>query len=58
MGNFAETAGELDRFWKLCGLSGFNRRGKARKNKKQSFLSYTVSLLASEQQPGKPSMVK
>lgn len=34
MGNFAETAGELDRLCKLCTLSSFNRRGAARKNKK------------------------
>ena len=34
MGNFAETAGELDRFCKLSTLSSFNRRGEARKNKK------------------------
>ena len=34
MGNFTETAGELDRLCKLSTLSSFNRRGKARKNKK------------------------
>lgn len=31
MGNFAETAGGLDQFSKLCGLSSFNRHGAARK---------------------------
>lgn len=54
MGIFAEAAGGLDRFSKLCGLSSFNRRGAARKNSKtQSFLSHTVSLLASDRQQGK-----
>lgn len=59
MGNFAEASGGLDRFSKLCGLSSFNRHGAARKNSKtQSFLSHTVSRLASDRQPGKPSMIK
>lgn len=36
MGNFAETAGELDQFWKLCGLSSFSRRGAVQKTIKSS----------------------
>ncbi len=31
MGIFAEAAGGLDQFSKLCGLSSFNRRGAMRK---------------------------
>ena len=31
MGNFAETAGGLDQFSKLCGLSSFNKHSAARK---------------------------
>ena len=59
MGIFAETGGGLDRFSKLCGLSSFNRRGAMRKKSKtQSFLSHTVSLLTSNRQQGKPSMIK
>lgn len=59
MGIFAEAAGGLDQFSKLCGLSSFHRHGAARKNSKtQSFLSRTVSLLASNQEPGKPNMIK
>lgn len=59
MGIFAEARGGLDRFSKLCGLNSFNRRGAAlKKSKTQSFLSRTVSLLASDQQQGKPSMIK
>lgn len=59
MGIFAEARGGLDQFSKLCGLSRFNRRGAARKNSKtQSFLSHTVSLLGSNRQQGKPSMIK
>ena len=59
MGNFAEARGGLDRFSKLCGLSRFHRHGAARKNSKtQSFLSHTVSRLASDRQQGKPSMIK
>ena len=59
MGIFAEARGGLDRFSKLCGLSSFNRHGEREKNSKtQSFLSHTVSLLASDRQQGKPSMIK
>lgn len=59
MGNFAKARGGLDQFSKLCGLSSFNRRGAMQKNSKtQSFLSHTVSLLASDQHQGKPSMIK
>lgn len=59
MGNFVEATGGLDRFSKPCGLSSFNRHGAARKNSKtQSFLSRTASLSASDQQPGKPNMIK
>ena len=59
MGIFAEARGGLDQFSKLFSLSSFNRHGAARKNSKtQSFLSHTVSLLASNQQQGKPSMIK
>lgn len=50
MGIFAEARGGLDRFSKPYGLSSFNRRGAMQKNSKtQSFLSHTVSLLASDQ---------
>ncbi|MEE0028979.1 MAG: hypothetical protein U0I99_02215, partial [Dialister sp.] len=31
-GNFVETAGGLDQFSKLCGLSSFSRHGAARKS--------------------------
>ena len=59
MGIFAEARGGLDQFSKLCGLSSFHRRGAMRKKSKtQSFLSHTVSLLASDRQQGKPSMIK
>lgn len=58
MGNFVETAGGLDQFSKLCGLSSFHRHGAAQNSKTKSFLSRTASLLASDQQRGKPSMIK
>lgn len=32
MGIFAEAAGGLDQFSKLCGLSNFNRHGAVRKS--------------------------
>lgn len=51
MGIFAEAAGGLDQFSKLCGLSSFNRHGVMRKNSKtQSFLSHTIRRLASNRQ--------
>lgn len=59
MGNFVEARGGLDLFSKLCGLSSFHRHCATRKNSKtQSFLSRTVSLLASDQESGKPNMIK
>ena len=59
MGNFVEARGGLDQFSKFCGLSRFNRHGAVRKSSKtQSFLSHTVNLSASDQQQGKPSMIK